>query len=72
MPTSLAMLRRSRPLSHIARVCKTLTFSSAVASLGLPDRPSYSTLSPSYSLLPNVSLCYKKETPSQRVSMKSS
>ena len=39
MPTSLAMPRRSRLLSHITRVCTTLTFSSAVASLGRSDRP---------------------------------
>ena len=45
MPTSLDMLRRSHLLSHITRVCTTLTFSSAVAALGRPDRPSSSTLS---------------------------
>ena len=45
MPTLLAMLRMSRLLSHITRVCTTLTFSSAVTSLGLPDGPSSSTLS---------------------------
>ena len=41
----LAMLRRSRLLSHITRVCTTLTFSSAVAYFGRPDRPSSSTFS---------------------------
>ena len=35
MPTSQATLLRSRLLSHISRVCTTLTFSSAVASLTL-------------------------------------
>ena len=45
MPTSLAMLRRSCLLSHITRVCTTLTFSSVVASLGRPNPPSSSTLS---------------------------
>ena len=47
MPTSLALLRRSCLLhvSHITRMCATLTFSSAVASLGRPDRPSSSLLS---------------------------
>ena len=39
MPTSLAMLRRSRLLSHITRVCTTLTFSSVAVSLGRSDRP---------------------------------
>ena len=34
MPTSLAMLRRSRLLSHINSACTTMTFSSVVASLG--------------------------------------
>ena len=46
MPTSLAMLRRSRLLSHITRVCKNLTFSSAVASFERPHHSSSSTLSP--------------------------
>ena len=46
MSTSLARLPRSRLLSHITRVCMTLTFSSALESLGRPDRPSSSTLSP--------------------------
>ena len=45
MPTSLAMLRRSPLLSHISSMCTTLTFLSAVASLGQPDRPSSSTIS---------------------------
>ena len=47
MPTSLSMLHRSRLLSHITRVCMTLTFSSAMVSLflGRPDCPSSSTLS---------------------------
>ena len=45
MPTSLAMIRRSRLLSHITRVCTTLTFSSSVASLGRPDGPSSQTFS---------------------------
>ena len=38
MPTSLAMLHRSRLISHITRVCTTLTISSAVASLGRQNR----------------------------------
>ena len=46
MPTSLTMLHMSRLLSHITKVYTTMTFSSAVASLGWPDRPSSSTLSP--------------------------
>ena len=65
VPTLLAMLPRSHFLSHITRVCTTLTFSSVVASLGRPDSPSSSTLS--LLLLNSVahySLCYK-ETPSQ-------
>ena len=33
-PTSLAMLCKSRLLSHITRGCMTMTFSSVVASLG--------------------------------------
>ena len=45
-PTSLPMLYRSRLLSNITRECTTLTFPSAVASLGRPDRPSSSTFSP--------------------------
>ena len=45
MSTSLAMPRTSRPLSHITRVFTTLTFLSAVVSLGQPDRPSSSMLS---------------------------
>ena len=45
MLTSLAMLHISHLLSYIARVCTTLTFSSVVASLGQPDRPSFSMLS---------------------------
>ena len=45
MPTSLALIRRSRLLSHITRVCTTLTFSSAMASLGRPDGPSSQTFS---------------------------
>ena len=45
IPTSLAMLRRSRLLSHITRMCSTQTFSLMVASFGRPDRPSSSTLS---------------------------
>ena len=45
MLTSLAMLHISHLLSYIARVCTTLTFSSVVASLGQPDRPSSSMLS---------------------------
>ena len=45
MLTSLAMLRSRHLLSHITRVCMTLTFSSAVTSFGRPDRPSSSTLS---------------------------
>ena len=52
MPTSLAMVRRSRLLSHMTEVCTTLTFSSAVASLGRPDRSS-STLPP-----PPLKLCW--------------
>ena len=52
MPTSLAMLCKSHLLSHITRVCTTLTFSSAMASLGRPDRPSSSTFS-----LPPLKLC---------------
>ena len=67
MPTSLAILPRSRLLSHITRVCSTLTFSSGVASLGWQDHPSSSTLS--LSLLNSAahfSLCYKMETPFQR------
>ena len=46
IPTSLAMLSRTRLLSNITRVCTALTFSSVVASLGRPDRPSFSTPSP--------------------------
>ena len=68
MPTSLAMLQRSRLLSHMARVCTTFTFSSVVASLRRPDHPSSSMLSetlPLKTLLPISSLCYKIETPSQ-------
>ena len=45
IPTSLVMLRRSHLLSHITGVCTALTFSSEVASLERPDRPSSSTLS---------------------------
>ena len=52
MPTSLAMLRRSRLLSHITRVCTTLTFLSAVASLGWP------ILHPQHSLSPRLKLCW--------------
>ena len=69
MPTSLAMLRRSCLLSHIIRVCTTMTFSSVVASLRQPDCPSSSTLSlPLYCPFfhcPFFSLCYKKENPTQ-------
>ena len=55
--------RRSRPLSHITRVCTILTFSSAVASLRRPDRPSSSTLFlPLLNSAAYFSLCYKKET----------
>ena len=39
MPTSLTMLHRSCLLSHIARVCTTLTFSSVVASPHTPSLP---------------------------------
>ena len=65
---SLAVLRRSRLLSHITRLCTTLTFSSVMAAFGRPDRPSSPTLylSSSQTLLPSFTLCYK------RVSMKSS
>ena len=66
MLTSLAMFRRSRLLSHVARVCTTLTFALAVASLGRPDRLSSSTLSlPLFNSAAHVLLWNKKETPSQ-------
>ena len=61
IPILLAMFCRFPLLSHMTRVCTTLTFSSAVASLGWPDRPSSSTLS--LRLLNSAahfSLCYKK------------
>ena len=45
MTSLLAMLRMSQLLSHISRVCTTLTFSSAVASFSQPFCPSNSTLS---------------------------
>ena len=45
MPTSLAILRKSRLLSHITRLCTISTFSSVVASLGRPDLSSSSMLS---------------------------
>ena len=45
MPVSLAIHPRSRLLSPLTRVYTTMTFSSAVAYLGNPDRPSSSTLS---------------------------
>ena len=51
-PTSLIMLRRSRLLSHITRVCTTLKFSSALTSLVQPGPPLPSTLS-----LPLKSCC---------------
>ena len=43
MPTLLTMLCSSRLLSHLTRVCTTVTFSSAVAPLVRPDRPSSSS-----------------------------
>ena len=46
MPTSLAMLRRSRLLSRITRVCTTLKILSEEVFLGRLDRPSPTTLSP--------------------------
>ena len=63
MPTSLAMLHRSCLLSHITRVCTTLTFSSAMGV----DRPSIilNALFPPLKLCcPFLSLCHE-ETPSQ-------
>ena len=47
MPTLLAMLRWSRLLSHITRMCMTCTFTSAVTSFGAA-RPSinFNTFSP--------------------------
>ena len=74
MPTSLAMLRTSRLLSHIIRVCMTLTFSSAVSSFGRPDLPSYSMLSLSSNLnsAAHFSTVIKEGDSVTRVSMKSS
>ena len=37
MPNSLALLRMSRLFLHTTKMCTTLTFTSAVASLGRPD-----------------------------------
>ena len=51
-PASLVMLRRSRLLSHITRVCTTLKFSSALTSLVQPGPPPPSTIS-----LPLKSCC---------------
>ena len=66
MPTSLAILRKSRHLSHITRLWTMSTFSSMVASLGRPDLSSSSM--PSLSRLNSAahfSPYYKKETNSQ-------
>ena len=45
MPTSLAIIRKSRLLSHIIRLCTISTFSSVVAALGRPGLSSSSMLS---------------------------
>ena len=53
LPTWLVMLGRPRHLSHITMMCMTLTFSSAVASLGGQIvHHSQRSLYPSLSLLP--------------------
>ena len=66
IPTSLAMLRRSRLLSHITRVCTIFTFLSVVAYWCSQTVHILNALSSPLKLCcPFFSLCYKKETPSQ-------